>query len=1075
MPTTVVTPAGRHTRPAETRRGAGGVWAGFEVIFLCFFLSGATGLIYQVIWLRMLGLVFGHTVYAITTVLAAFMAGLALGSFIFARQAARIRNLVAAYGWLEVAIGISCALIPALLWVAAKIYMSLHAALDLSYDTFNFVQFLLVFVLLLIPTTLMGGTLPVLSQALVKQDVGLGRKIGALYSVNTFGAVAGVVLAGYVLLPAFGNYITIAIAVVGNLLVGVLALAYSRRFVPAEMAAGAAGPNSHRPAWHRAEEPAESAVGAGASPLGARLTVIALGVSGAVSMVYEVCWTRAISLVIGSSTYAFTAMLVAFLVGIAVGSAVYSWLAGNRRPSAAVFSMLQVGIAVTAAATLVFFERIPELFLHFVGMSQSPSFIQLVHFVVSATSLLPFTLLIGATFPCAVAVAAHGAARVGRDVGEIYAVNTLGCIVGSVAGGFVLIPAVGVNASIKIGIASNLLLAAVLFAPLLLPGARASMARQLWRWSPVGAALVAAVGALFLPAWDKRVMSSGPAVYANTYLQVAKVSSLTDILRSQELLFYRDGRSGTVSVNRSGDEITLRVNGKVDAGTGRDMPTQLMSGHLPMLLHREPRRVLVIGMGSGITAGAVLRHPVERLDIVEIEPAVLEASRYFIPIHGDVLGDARARAIVADGRNYLMTTRERYDVIVSEPSNPWIGGLASLFSTEFFHLARSRLRAGGLMVQWLQGYSLYSDDFRMIVNTFRSAFPSVTIWNTNQGDYLLVGAMEPAPVDLLRVKERSQSNLKVLRDMDRLGLVGWAAPLGFFMLSDQDSARFAQGAGLNTDERLPIEFSAPRALYADTTGANWNLIRSYQTELIPPVTPDSEPELRQAFPWYSMGTARSPGNPADALTFFEHALQIEPGFAAAQVGAGAAQLLLGNSAAALALAQDVLSRQPQNGEALYVAGIAAEKLDRFQDAVVYLERALAVDPKGSLKYPLQYTPPLLQYNLGFAYARVKRYREAEAAFRKSIALGFHDGRAHSSLSRLLIELGRFEEAVSAADESLRRDQNALWAHFNRAWAMEKLGRFNEAAAGYENALKLDPSLEEAKQRLLSLQARLGRP
>lgn len=1061
MTNTAVKTARRLSRAAKTRSGAA-VWSGFGVIFLCFLLSGVTGLIYQVIWLRMLGLVFGHTVYAITTVLAAFMAGLALGSFIFARRAARIRNLVAAYGWLEVAIGISCALIPVLLWVAAKIYVSLHTALGLSYGTFTLVQFFLVFVLLLVPTTLMGGTLPVVSQALVKQDVGLGRKVGALYSVNTFGAVAGVVLAGYVLLPAFGNYITTAIAVAGNLLVGVLALAYSHRIAPAgAVVAGGSAP--HRPVPDQAGASMESA----ASPFGARLTVIALGVSGAVSMVYEVGWTRAISLVIGSSTYAFSAMLVAFLVGIAAGSGLYSWLAGNRRPSPAAFAALQAFIAVTSATTLFFFERIPELFLHALRMSNSPSFVQLVQFAVSATSLLPFTLLIGATFPCAVAVAARGAARVGRDVGQIYAVNTLGAIVGSVAGGFVLIPAFGVNPSIKIGIAVNLLLSAILFAPL--PLARLRATRQLWRWSAVMAGLAAAAGALFLPAWDQRVMSSGPAVYAKIYLKAAVRSNFAELLRKQdEVLFYRDGRSGTVSVHRRNDgTIYLRINGKTDASTTRDMPTQLMAGHIPMLLHREPRRVLVIGMGSGVTAGAVLRYPVERLDIVEIEPAVLEASRFFAHIHDDALKDPRTRAIVADGRNFLTTTTERYDVIISEPSNPWIGGLASLFTVEFFQLARQHLQPGGLMLQWLQGYNLYSDDFRMIVNTFRSAFPYVTVWNTTRGvDYLLLGAREPSPVDLLRVKERYENNPKVRGDMNRLGLVGWAAPLGYFILSDQDSARFARRGGLNTDDRLPLEFSAPRALYADTSTSNWNLVRGYQTQPMPPVTRESEPELRQASLWYSMGMNRVSGkNYPDALSFFKRAIEVDPGYMPAQVEAGSVQLRMGNPAAALAHAREALLREPRNGDALYLAGTVADTLGRSQDAVAYFERAIAVNPKGTS----------LQYNLGLAYAKMKRYREAETAFRKAIALGPRDAESYNSLSRLLIELSRFEEAVSAADESLSRNPDLVWAHFNRAWAMEKLGRLHEAAAGYENALKLDPTLEEVREKLLSLRERLGMP
>ena len=312
---------------------SGPFWAGFGVIFVCFFLSGATGLVYQVLWLRMLGLIFGHTVYAITAVLAAFMAGLALGSFVFARRLSRIPNLIRAYGWLEIGIGVYCALLPALLWLASVGYLGLHGALGLSYDAFSLIQFLLVFLLLLVPTTLMGGTLPILSQALVTQDRGLGAKVGALYAVNTFGAVVGVVLAGYVLLPAIGNRLTIAVAAIANVLVGLLALAYARRHpaaAPGRSCADAGGPVER--AWKAADRRPRPTGRrrAGPAPLGVWLTVAALGVSGAVSIVYEVAWTRALALVIGSSTYAFTSMLVAFLVGIAGGSALYSWLWGAR-------------------------------------------------------------------------------------------------------------------------------------------------------------------------------------------------------------------------------------------------------------------------------------------------------------------------------------------------------------------------------------------------------------------------------------------------------------------------------------------------------------------------------------------------------------------------------------------------------------------------------------------------------------------------------------------------------------------------------------------------------------------------
>jgi spermidine synthase len=913
-------------------------WKGFGIVFLCFFLSGATGLVYQVLWLRMLGLVFGHTVYAITTVLAAFMAGLALGSFVFARLSTRIRDLIRAYGWIEIAIGVYCALLPLLLKGAAWIYLGLHGALGLSYDTFGFVQFVLVALLLVVPTSLMGGTLPVLSQALVTQEAELGRKVGALYAVNTFGAVVGVMLAGYVLLPALGNHLTIAIAALANVGVGLLAIAWSRRRRPAEAPpAEAAAARAAKPGKDRAAGPAPEGATWG---LGERLTVIGLGVSGAVSIVYEVGWTRSLALVIGSSTYAFTSMLVAFLVGIAGGSALYSWLLGVRRASPATFGAIQVAIGVSVAITVLVFERIPELFLVAFRWTDSATGVQVVQLVVSSATLLVSTLLIGATFPCAVAVAARSAARVGQDVGQIYSINTVGAIAGAGLAGFVLIPALGVQGSLKVGIAVNLLLGAALLAV----SARLAPA---WRWGGAGGALALAVLTLLIPRWDYRVMTSGPAVYAKGYAGASAKKSLSELLRGQDILFYRDGISGTVSVNREGQHVFLRVNGKMDAGTAIDMGTQLMSGHLPMLFHPHPRSVLVIGMGSGITAGAVARHPVERLEIVEIEPAVVEATRFFAREHGNVLADPRVKVVIADGRNYLLTTRQRYDVIISEPSNPWMAGLASLFSVEFYAMARERLRPGGLMLQWIQGYNIPPEDLRMVINSFRSSFPAVSIWNTIPGDFLLIGRREAVPLDLHALKARYEGNPGVWGDFDRFRVGGWPGVLGYFMLGEEDTPKLLEGAGLNTDDRLSLEFTAPRGLYRDTTMGNWEMIRRSRTAALPQVTPESRPELElpDVRYWIGMGYL---GRQIyrDAFPFFQQVLAADPGHTGAMLALSEVYLGVGRPAESFRLARAVIDREPLNGTAFFVAGVSSELLNSRNDAIALLQRAVALQPQN---------------------------------------------------------------------------------------------------------------------------------
>jgi spermidine synthase len=442
-------------------------------------------------------------------------------------------------------------------------------------------------------------------------------------------------------------------------------------------------------------------------------------------------------------------------------------------------------------------------------------------------------------------------------------------------------------------------------------------------------------------------MASGPAVYGKTYLQWAERRRLTDILRSHRVLFYRDGPSGTVSVTQEGPHVFLRVNGKMDAGTDVDMPTQMMSGHLPLLLHPGPRAALVIGLGSGITAGAVSRHPVERLDVVEIEPAVVEASAFFAAIHGNVLEDPRVRTVIADGRNFLLTTPRRYDVIVSEPSNPWIGGVASLFSVEFFRLARERLAPGGIMLQWLQGYGLHPDDLRMVVQTFRTAFPATSVWNTIRGDYLLLGRLDAAPVDLARLKSRYEANPGVWRDLDRVAIRSWPAVLGFFMLAEDDAARFAEGAGLNTDDRLPLEFSAPRALYLDTADSNWELVRRFRVAELPAVTPDSQAELERAEVRYGIGAGYlSRRVPQDAWPQFQRALELDPSHAPSLLGAAIAARLLGRPEVALDFTRRVLDREPANAEALFQAGLALAALNRREQAIRLVEQAAALQPQN---------------------------------------------------------------------------------------------------------------------------------
>jgi len=885
-------------------------------------LSGAAALVYEVVWLRMLSLVVGHAVDALTAVLAAFMAGLALGAALFGRLAAQGRRPLRNCAWVELGIGASAAVLPWSFIGILPVALTLREALGLSYQAFELVQVGLAGVLVLLPTVLMGGTLPLLSQGFSGGETRPARLAGWLYTANTAGAVLGALATGYWLLPALGNHATGRVAGGANLLAAALLAVASRRTPaatpdPATLAASGRPPNAG----------------------GRWLVPAALAVSGAATMVFEVAWTRALTLILGSSTYAFTAVLVAVLLGLAGGSAAFVWRFGQRPVSVGVLAAVQGAIGVTATVVLLGFDRLPELLLVGLQWSDAASWVVVLELMLSTGALLLVTLSIGASFPCALAASTPSPPRIGQEFGRLYAASTLGAVAGVALGGLVLVPRWGIHGSLKAAILASLVMAGSLWI------AEGGSGRRLVFAAAAGAMAFAVA---LLPPWDVRVMSAGPAIYARTFLAEMRQRSFREQVANERMVFYQDGKSGSVAVTEVGQHRILRVNGKVDASTFNDMPTQLTLAHLPLLVHPAPREVFVLGLGSGVTAAATLAHPVERVDVVELEPAVVEASRFFASAQGRSLDDPRLRIIVGDGRSFLRAASPRYDVIVSEPSNPWVRGMAGLFSSEFFALAKSRLRPGGVMLQWLHTYNLAPQDVRVVVATFRTSFPAATLWEPTPGDLLLLGWLEAPSIDLRGIRARWEATPAIRDDFARMFLKSWAGLLGFFVLDQDGTARLAVGAPLNTDDRLPLEWSAPRALYTNTDPANHAMLQAVQERARLDLEPGSQGELESADAqyWMAMGCLRRLAT-VDALAHFEKALSLDPRHVPAAVGASMTALKLGRYPDALAQAQRALAREPADPNALFFAGAAAWWLGRLPEAERYLERAVAIQPENS--------------------------------------------------------------------------------------------------------------------------------
>lgn len=926
--------------------------------FLAFFLSGASSLIFQSIWSRMLGRVFGASHVAISTTVTMFMAGLGLGAFLAGRYADKIKKPLLAYGIVEGIVGVWALLVPFLVdtegWLAG---VNGWLQTEVESDWLKLpLRFLAVAPILLVPTTLMGTSLPLLSRHFVARasDASkVGAWVGALYSVNTFGAVAGVALASFVLLPSgIGVSVTNVVAASMNFALFALIFLFRRRLE----AVGADAPvvlkakdvakeeksettleadakddpskkkaakksgkadleakvaDGEKLSEKRGEKPdssvttdAEDAIAVPITAFARKAAFFAFAASGLASLCYEVVWTRALAMTIGSSYQSFSLILMTFLIGIAGGSAVASGAIQGKRllPTAAISSfalvllanaswgtendwmtwLLLCGVftipiaviwgavaarrrstfstsvpvvpallmllspacaalvnalsfegrlsAIVAAVTLtvcaflaitIALRRYPVLqlasmtlfiavaaFVNYAYQDEIPcAFASLVApieqlydhvglvrafmWLTAALCLLPATVGMGAMFPLVLRIWTRGGGDVGRDVGNVYSGNTLGSILGAWLPGFVLMQTLGMEQTIVIGMFVYLGVALLLLiasatenkddkgaAPAKKPtadddedgepaGPPTWYALTVYLLAPLIPPMVVILALLgwrppeFLSGlrWNQSQMTLG----------VFRVSlardACSDAWGEPDLVYYHDGLSTTVSVERWGRHYAMKNNGKVDASNGDDMPTQIMVAAYPLLMHPngpEDLDVAVVGFGSGVSVGTALRFPVKSVDVMELERAIPDASKYFQDVNGldYVLSDFpyvqmdRLTVINDDGRNYLASTDRQYDVIVSEPSNPWITGVSDLFTTDHWRITKQRLRPGGIYCQWVQLYELSPENIKTIYRTFASQFEHVLVFAAEDlsSDTVLLGSDSPLELDVQRLR-----------------------------------------------------------------------------------------------------------------------------------------------------------------------------------------------------------------------------------------------------------------------------------------------------------------------------------
>ena len=879
-------------KPSNKKKGDPSVYRFiYSVVFGCFLVSGISALIYEVVWTRMLTYVFGGTTLAVSTVLTAFLGGLAIGSYAGGKFIDHFKKPLLAYGVLELAIGIYGVLVPVIFSdnFLAPVWLNVVQMFEGVQFISYFVRFLISMLLLIIPTVMMGATLPVLSRYLtnVRSDI-VPFNVGALYTINTLGAILGTFFCGFVLLPTLGVSTTVYIAASLNLVLAsaVIFLAQANNKLIADT------PETES----RGKENLEELISEAQEdiPLNLiKLTMIGFAVSGFVALTFEVVWTRTLTLVLGSSTYAFATMLTTFLCGLTIGTAIMTKLQEKIERPIFWIGFILCGIAATGFLTACFFNELPWMFLSQAQkLPDDPGtswFLQTIHkFIVSFSIMFLPTVLSGMVFPLAMRVYSARPDHVGESVGKLYSLNTLGCIIGSFTSGFIFIPFFGIFGSgiqnttklaILIALGMGLFL---IYKDLMNNDTLTEKQIRIstsWIYIAIGAGIIANL--FVMPAWDKSIMTTGVAIYHSLSYKNLTREQFFNLFKfdnaKEKIKFYKEGLTTVVSItaDESSNTTLLKNNGKVDAGvptdgdgpSQADMVTQVLLAQLPLLLHKdEPENVLVVGLGSGCTTGSVVRYPsIKSVKVCEIEKAVIDGNKFFEPPadknplggNGSPLNKTRnplaekIKAIHTDGRNYLLTTKDKFDIIISQPADPWVQGASQLFTKEYWELGAKHLKKNGLFCEWIQLYSITPDYLGALVNSFKEAFGKyengkkvqdgyVYLFRPGQaGEILLIGSNDPLDIDVDQIEKRIKTSFDVttkegnifkvntLDDLSRISIHDAVDVVSQLLLGNEELKTFADNLTsqiprlkdlplnkrVNTDDNVIIEFEAPKKLH----------------------------------------------------------------------------------------------------------------------------------------------------------------------------------------------------------------------------------------------------------------------
>ena len=919
-----------------------------KILFVLFLASGMCGLIYEVVWMRMLTVVFGNTVLATSTVLAVFMAGLALGSYSFGRIVDRRGDVLRLYAFLELGIGAYALILPLLLSAVTPLYVWIYRTYGTGHDVLGMIRFVVSFGLLLLPTICMGATLPVLTRYFIMSRNRIGKDVGLLYGLNTFGAVIGCFAAGFILIERLGVRQTVCCAAAINILIGIFVLFLRTR----ERGTGTSGEVIH-------EEKTPGRVSSSGTLM---FVLIGFALSGLAALAYEVLWTRSLVYVMATDTYSFSAMLTTFLFGLAVGSLIASRFADRKVNLILAFGLLEVAIGLLAVVGIPIMAVLMGLNEHMwrAGSFEAGWTLRAEIYFVDTflVMFLPATLM-GMTFPLVTKIFTPDIQKRGRSIGSVYAANTVGAIGGSFAGGFILIPFLGIQRSIALAASLNGL---------------------------VG------IGLLLLSKDRKLKFVKMAAIFAAVVIIVAAFSLPHDIIsklfaekkKGFDLVYFREGITTTTTVHEDTltGELLLATNGISVAGTDFMLTTtQRIQGHLPLLLHKKPRTVLTVGFGSGETSWVITTHGVEKVDCVEISPEVVEAARFFTEINHNILDNPIFTPIIMDGKNYVLMTETYYDVIMNDSIHPALAGNGSLYAKEYFTTCRDRLKPGGLMSSWIPLFGLSELDFKILLKTFQDVFPFTTLWygtNCLNRHALLVGSSDPRfQIDLNTFSEPLADPV-IQGNLGEIGLGDMFAVLSSFVMGPETIASYVGNAPLNTDNMPILEFSTPKTPDSRAVWRQKLLLLSQLRESVVPFLKTDELSSEEQIPRILTDNFEATGHVIQgwikdlegdregAVRRFQQALKLDPNRKGVSryvrqyyepllnpLPASARELVnnakiyyqMGEYERSIEMFRETLDLDPESGVAYYGLGMNYEALSDTSRAIEMYKKSLEIDPE----------------------------------------------------------------------------------------------------------------------------------